>query len=296
MPMTVEMRPISSIKVTDRVRDTFGDLRELVDSMRQRGLINPVTIRADGTLIAGERRWRAARELGWTEIACHLWKEDTADEWLAVEIEENTCRAQLTAVEAERAWQKYKELLKPQVPDGRGDADDLRPTDEDHNGADISVLAAKPTGYGATSLKRVAEIRETAEDEEEAEEVRQVAREEMAKLATAPKGKRGSSPVSALDRVRTAKKQATRDAMAPGQRLKSDEPKAKPKAVNWSTRLWDAVGRGLQIRKTAEELELDPDPELSAGDVTKMAELLQEQIRDRQYLRRVLLSISEGRK
>ena len=89
MPMTVEMRPIASIKVTDRVRDGFGDLRELIDSMRDRGQINPITIQPDGTLIAGERRYRAARELGWKTIACHIWEEKSAEELLAVEIGEH---------------------------------------------------------------------------------------------------------------------------------------------------------------------------------------------------------------
>src|ERR1700693_3557521 len=51
-------------------------LRELADSIKQRGVIQPLLVRpfvgADGTrrheLIAGERRWRAAREAGLTTI------------------------------------------------------------------------------------------------------------------------------------------------------------------------------------------------------------------------------------
>ena len=117
--MKVEMRRVNSIKVTDRVRDTVGDLRDLKDSMRGRGLINPITIEADGTLIAGERRLTAARELRWAEIPCHVWQDETADELIAIEIEENTCRASLTLVEAEKAWQRYRELLKPLTPMGR---------------------------------------------------------------------------------------------------------------------------------------------------------------------------------
>src|SRR5260370_23102627 len=97
------MRHVDSIKVTGRIRDTVGDLHELVDSLRERGLINPVTIQADGTLIAGERRLTAARELGWAEIACHVWQDETAAELLAIEIEENNARTPLTPVEAEKA-------------------------------------------------------------------------------------------------------------------------------------------------------------------------------------------------
>src|SRR5690349_12003020 len=47
-------------------------LRELVDSIRQHGIIQPLIVRRlnGGTheLIAGERRWRAAQELGLAEV------------------------------------------------------------------------------------------------------------------------------------------------------------------------------------------------------------------------------------
>jgi hypothetical protein len=42
--------------VTDRVGDLSGDLHELIDSLRGRGQINPVTIKDDRTLAAGEHR------------------------------------------------------------------------------------------------------------------------------------------------------------------------------------------------------------------------------------------------
>lgn len=116
--------------------------------------------------------------------------------------------------------------------------------------------------------------------------------EELGKLA---KSNRGAVP--AFEKVQQAKRQATRDAMSPGQWLKSDEPKAEPKAVTWHTRLWNVVGTGKEIRKTAEELELDPDTSsLADGDIDRMMKLLQEQIVDRQDLRKVLRSIKEGRK
>jgi ParB family chromosome partitioning protein len=319
MPMKVEMRPVASIKLTDRIRDGFGDLRELIDSMRDRGQINPITIQPDGTLIAGERRWRAARELGWPMIACHIWEEKSAEELLAVEIEENTARAPLTLAEAERAWQKYRELLKPYVKHGgdrvsqratepenvlfpdsedgdegpSGPESHLLPDGNEHGpGSRLNQMAAELTGYGRPTMERVEEIRETAEDETQPESVRLVAKQEYAKLKTTT---RGATP--ALDRIRLAKRQATREAMRPGQWLKGDEPRVPPKEVNWHTRLWDVVGTGKAIRKTAEELEADANTSsLSIEDIDKMRKLLQEQTEDRRYLRSVLLNIKEGRK
>src|SRR6266404_2312353 len=55
-------------------RKDFGEeaLRERVESIRQHGIIQPLIVRRlnGGTheLIAGERRWRAAQEVGLTEV------------------------------------------------------------------------------------------------------------------------------------------------------------------------------------------------------------------------------------
>ena len=49
-------------------------LEELVDSIRQRGIIQPLIVRPvqrPFELIAGERRWRAAKEVGLTRGARH---------------------------------------------------------------------------------------------------------------------------------------------------------------------------------------------------------------------------------
>ncbi len=296
--MTVEMRPVAAITVADRVRDTVGDLHELKDSMHERGLINPVTIREDGTLIAGERRLTAARELGWTEIACHVWSDQSADELLAIEIEENTCRAPLTQVEAEKAWQRYREAYKSLVrPAHRPSGEEVCSTSTVNN-AKASELAAKAVGYGRATLERVQEVRETAEDEAQPESVRQVAQQEYAKLSSVTNTRRRGEGVNpALERVRQAKRQATRDAMAPGQWLPSDEPQAPARVVNWHTRLWAVIGAGALPQDIDKELELDPDTSsLSDDDLSLMATRLQEQVRSRQDLRRVLLSMEKERK
>src|ERR1700681_4069586 len=47
-------------------------LQELIDSIRQHGIIQPLIVRQSGTrleLIAGERRWRAAQEIGLARAA-----------------------------------------------------------------------------------------------------------------------------------------------------------------------------------------------------------------------------------
>jgi ParB-like chromosome segregation protein Spo0J len=61
---------INDIVVGTRHRKDMGDLDALAASMADPdlGLLQPIVVRPDGVLIAGERRLRAAKLLGWTEI------------------------------------------------------------------------------------------------------------------------------------------------------------------------------------------------------------------------------------
>lgn len=59
---------IASIKVGVRHRRDLGDVDGLAVSIREIGLLHPVVITPDGTLIAGERRLAACKQLGWPDI------------------------------------------------------------------------------------------------------------------------------------------------------------------------------------------------------------------------------------
>jgi len=60
--------PISAIRVGRRHRKDPGDIRSLARSIQEIGLLHPVVIRPDRKLIAGERRLRALKLLGWTKV------------------------------------------------------------------------------------------------------------------------------------------------------------------------------------------------------------------------------------
>lgn len=59
---TVEV-PVDSIIVGDRIRQDFGDIEDLAQSIAEHGLIQPIVVTVDYRLIAGERRLRAHRFL-----------------------------------------------------------------------------------------------------------------------------------------------------------------------------------------------------------------------------------------
>jgi ParB family chromosome partitioning protein len=79
----------------------------LAGSIREQGIVQPVLVRPRAAggweLIAGERRWRAAREAGLKTIPAVVRHADDRDS-LLLALVENVAREQLTAVEEARAY------------------------------------------------------------------------------------------------------------------------------------------------------------------------------------------------
>ncbi len=102
--------PLESITPNPRQpRQIFDpdELAELVASLREVGLLQPVVVRptsdAHYELIMGERRWRAAREAGWTAIPAIVRSTDD-DDLLRDALLENLHRSQLNALEEAAAY------------------------------------------------------------------------------------------------------------------------------------------------------------------------------------------------
>lgn len=84
-------------------RKTFDEekLEELAASIERHGLIQPIVLRASGKgyeIVAGERRWRAARLVGLKEVPC-IVKELTDEENMLLAIIENMQREDLNPIE-----------------------------------------------------------------------------------------------------------------------------------------------------------------------------------------------------
>ena len=88
--------PLDAIRMGERHRRDLGDLDPLVASMDEIGLLHPVVVHPDGTLIAGQRRLRAAERLGWSEVPVTVVD---VDEIVRGEVAENTHRKDLTPSE-----------------------------------------------------------------------------------------------------------------------------------------------------------------------------------------------------
>ncbi len=100
----------------DQPRRRFDEraLQELAGSLRERGILQPVLVRPkpDGTyeLIAGERRWRAARLAGMASVPAIVRRRDDAAV-LELALIENMARQDLSPVEEARACAALVEEL-----------------------------------------------------------------------------------------------------------------------------------------------------------------------------------------
>ena len=98
------MIPVEQVRPNpDQPRKAIGDLRELTDSVREKGVLEPLLVRFVPRedcyyLISGERRYHAARAAGLREVPCI---EKTADdaETLEIGLIENIQRKDLTPFE-----------------------------------------------------------------------------------------------------------------------------------------------------------------------------------------------------
>lgn len=87
----------------DQPRKVFNDeaITALADSIREHGMLQPILVRPIGTgyqIVAGERRWRAARMLGLDEVPVTI-KELSDLETMQIAIIENLQRENLNPVE-----------------------------------------------------------------------------------------------------------------------------------------------------------------------------------------------------
>ena len=94
----------------EQPRKVFEDkaLEELADSIKRHGIVQPIIVRQNGStyeIIAGERRWRAARLAGLTEVPVIIGnysKQEAAE----IALIENIQRQNLNAIEEAVAYQK----------------------------------------------------------------------------------------------------------------------------------------------------------------------------------------------
>jgi len=110
----IKIASIRPNKMQPRKKFDLEKLKELQKSIKEKGIIQPIIVRPreDGfELIAGERRFRAAKDLGYTEIPAIIKNVNDADS-LEMALIENIQREELNPVEEANAYMELIEKFK----------------------------------------------------------------------------------------------------------------------------------------------------------------------------------------
>lgn len=110
-PETHTERALDAITVGVRHRQDLGDIDELANSIKEIGMLQPITITPDGVLVCGRRRLEAVRRLGWHTVKVWIRSgiSDRLTELLAQQ-DENSLHKPLSLLEQTALYDELKEL------------------------------------------------------------------------------------------------------------------------------------------------------------------------------------------
>lgn len=152
-------------------RKDLGDLSELTESIRAKGVLQPLTVipelDAEGdmtgdsyTVLIGHRRMAAAKAAGETKVPCVILLEAVDEkEQLEIMLMENIQRSSLTVYEEAHGFQQLLDF-----------------------GADIDEICAK-SGFSESTVRRRLEIAKLDKEKVQAAQVRQPLLSDFAKLS-----------------------------------------------------------------------------------------------------------------
>ena len=109
----IEIARVAPNPLQPRKEFSAEGLAELTESIREHGIIQPITVRKAAhdrfELISGERRIRAAIEAGLTRIPAYIMEVETDRKMLELAIVENVQRVELNPIEEAEAYERLIE-------------------------------------------------------------------------------------------------------------------------------------------------------------------------------------------
>ncbi len=110
----IKLSKIEPDREQPRTNFKEDELNELADSIKNLGLIEPITVQKIGTgyeIVTGERRWRAAKIAGLTEIPC-IVRKYSKEEKLLIQLVENIQREELDPIEEAKTYRRIIDEYK----------------------------------------------------------------------------------------------------------------------------------------------------------------------------------------
>lgn len=154
---------INEIKINPGRREASAEsIEELARSISEIGLLNPITIDQEHTLIAGLHRLEAAKRLGWTEIECTVTGLEGLQAELA-EIDENMVRSELSAVEYGAVLLRRKEIYEALHPETRATYDGGSFRGNQHCGEVNDKMSATSKSFARDTADRLGVTARTVE-------------------------------------------------------------------------------------------------------------------------------------
>ena len=89
-PMSVELRPLEAVRpYANNPRQNDDAIEAVAESIRRFGFRQPIVVDADGVIVAGHTRFRAAQRLGLATVPVHVATDLTPDEVRAYRLADN---------------------------------------------------------------------------------------------------------------------------------------------------------------------------------------------------------------
>ena len=130
---------------------SLSNLDDLVRSISQKGLLQPLILNQRNQILSGHRRFTAIKELGWTEVECEIVETKSQEEEAELLVHHNKQRVKTWKEKVSEA-----QILFPLFHKGQGKRTDL--TSVRTNRGSARDLVASTLGIPPTTLHKVLKI------------------------------------------------------------------------------------------------------------------------------------------
>lgn len=113
MSKLIKVSDLRPHPINAQIYGKIENINDLLISISERGILEPIVVTNDGTIMSGHRRWRAAQELGIQEVPCRVVEYANDNEERVALIEHNRQRTKTFSQKMQEA-----EHLKLQIQAG----------------------------------------------------------------------------------------------------------------------------------------------------------------------------------